>query len=240
MLTTYHKAFKACDIRGIYEEEIDLKFAYILGKAVGNYLLQKYETPSFLLTYDVRNQNPALVAHFLGGMKEQGTINITVAGMYSTPTLYYLAQEDFDLAVSVTASHNSREYVGMKFVDRQVELTPTDFLRQLFDDYYFDEEYTKTFPTIQPTATPFLHEKTQKLHDFLSTKWNEINKKYKFVVDFSNGAGVNFEKDFLAQLQGKHQILFLNDFPDGTFSAHESDTNVVDNYAQLVQAVQES
>jgi phosphomannomutase len=117
MLQNYLKAFKAYDIRGLYEQEIDVKFAFILGKAVGKHLIQKHEHPSFLLASDVRNQNTALISHFLGGMQTAGAIEVTIAalppkldsfpyGICSTPTLYYLAQYDVDLAVSVTASHN--------------------------------------------------------------------------------------------------------------------------------------
>ena len=115
MLEHYRKSFKAYDIRGIYGEEIDTKFAYILGKAVGNYLCEQYENPSFVLGCDVREQNTALISHFLGGMQEEGVKNITIAnlamegfayGVCSTPVLYYLVQNDFDLGVSVTASHN--------------------------------------------------------------------------------------------------------------------------------------
>lgn len=64
------------------------------------------------------------------GVKDITLANLPVEeypyGICSTPTLYYLAQYDFDLDDSVTASHNSGEYVGMKFVDRDVELFSTD------------------------------------------------------------------------------------------------------------------
>jgi phosphomannomutase len=67
-----------------------------------------------------------------------------------------------------------------------------------------------------------------------------LTKKYKFVVDFSTGAGVTFEQQFLQQLREKHDIIFINDYPDGTFSAHESDTSTNVNYTQLIQAVKKS
>jgi phosphomannomutase len=127
----------------------------------------------------------------------------------------------------------------MKFVDRNVELMPTTFLQELFEKEYFPEPYTQTFPLFVPADTAFVLEKTKKLTDFLLSKRNTLTKNYTFVVDFSNGAGVTFEKQFLQQLGDKHAITFINDFPDGTFSAHESDTSVNANYSQLVQTVQE-
>jgi len=65
MLEQYYKAFKAYDIRGVYGTEIDTTFCYVLGKAMGNYLLQRHHSPSFLLACDVRDQNPELISHFL-------------------------------------------------------------------------------------------------------------------------------------------------------------------------------
>lgn len=236
----YQKAFKAYDIRGIYGTEIDASFAYFLWKAVGKYLFTKYKQPSFLLAYDVRHQNAELISHFIGGMQEVGVNHITVAGMYSTPTLYYLAHNDFDLAVSITASHNPSEYVGMKFVDRNVELMPTAFLQELFNKEYSSDLPIISFSPVEDQFSILITEKITKLTDFLLSKWNMLTKKYKFVVDFSSGAGVSFEKDFFHQLVDKHQIIFINDQPDGTFSAHESDTSDEANYAQLVQKVQES
>jgi len=178
------------------------------------------------------------------GVKDITFANLPVKGypygICSTPTLYYLAQYDFDLAVSVTASHNSGEYVGMKFVDRNVELLSTEFLRQLFEDFYVEGTHTKSFPYVKIEHQRLIAEKLKKLTDFLMEKRGTLGKRYTFVVDFSNGAGITFEKQFFQQLADTHTIIFINDQPDGTFSAHESDTSVNKNYTQLVQKVQES
>jgi phosphomannomutase len=127
----------------------------------------------------------------------------------------------------------------MKFVERNVELMPTDFLKQLFEKEYFPEEYTQTFPLFLSSHPDFPSQKSKKLTEFLLEKRTTLSKKYTFVVDFSNGAGVTFEQQFLQQLSDTHDITFINATPDGTFSAHESDTSSEANYTQLVQAVKE-
>ena len=160
-------------------------------------------------------------------------------GICSTPTLYYLAQYDFDLAVAVTASHNPGGYVGMKFADRNVELVSPAFLQQLFKNFYFEEAYVKSFPLFVAEESTIVQEKMEKLTAFLMDKRKRLSKRYKFVVDFSNGAGVTFEKQFFQQLSDRHDIIFINDFPDGTFAAHESDTSEDSNYHQLSQAILE-
>jgi phosphomannomutase len=127
----------------------------------------------------------------------------------------------------------------MKFVDRNVELMPTELLRDLFEKAYFPEDYHHTFPLFVNNKQTLVQEKMKKLTTFLMSKRNTLTKQYTFVVDISSGAGVTFEKEFLEQLSPTHTIIFINDQPDGTFSAHESDTSVNDNYLQLVQKVKE-
>ncbi len=127
----------------------------------------------------------------------------------------------------------------MKFADRNVELISTDFLKQIFETFYFDDMYTKAFPLFDAKISDLLVKKTKKLTDFLLSKWNKLDHSYRFVVDFSSGAGVSFEQNFLKILSNKHTIISLNTTPDGTFSAHESDTSITSNYQQLVEKVKQ-
>ena len=250
-MVDYEKAFKAYDIRWIYGKEINKTFAYLLGKAIWSYLLSSFETPSFLLGGDVRNQNEEIISYFLWGMQEQGEIQITIAdflpqedsenypyGICSTSSLYFLWQHDFDLAVSITASHNPGEFVGMKFFDREVELLSTDFLKAIFYQQETPENLPE-FPVYLQTTSGILPQKKEQLFTFLNQKWSQLTKAYIFCIDFSNGAGVTVEKEFFDQLP-HHDISYINDIPDGTFSAHESDTSTSSNYQQLIQKVQES
>ena len=254
MLQNYYKAFKAYDIRAIYWEEINKKFAYILWKAIWEYMIKKYWKDSkFLIWCDVREANIDIINHFLHGMKELGFENISFAKftnenvdknkypywICSTSTLYYLWQNNFDLGVSITASHNTGEYVGMKFFDRNVELISTDDLKLMFEKYYFEWKYDIELKNNNIELGLDIKNKYQNFLDFLKNKRSKLSKKHNFVVDFSSGAGVTTEKDFFEIIRKNHNICYINDFPDGNFTAHESDTSHAENYSQLVQKVKE-
>lgn len=252
MLQNYYKAFKAYDIRGIYGSEIDKKFSCTLWKAIWAYMIKRYTKDARLLIWcDARDANIEIINHFLYGMKTSGFENFFFAkftnqqvdekeypyGICSTSMLYYLGQGVFDLGVSITASHNTGEYVGMKFFDKNVELISTDDLKEMFQRYYSEWPYDQEL-TNEHVELPYdIKSRYQERFDMLQQKWASLTKKHNFVVDFSNGAGLTVEKDFFEILKSRHSIFYLNDFPDGNFSAHESDTSHTENYTQVGEKV---
>lgn len=255
MLQNYNKAFKACDIRAIYWTEIDKKFSYIMWKAIWEYMIDHYWKNSKLLIWcDVREANIEIINHFLSGLKELWFENVYFAkftndtvsekkypyGVCSTSTLYYLWQGIFDLWVSITASHNTKEYVGMKFFDKNVELISSDELRAMFDKHYFEWKYDIDLENDNISLNLDLKNRYQEFLRFLKEKRDKLNNKYNFIVDFSNGSWVTTEKEFFDIIKKNHNISYINNFPDGNFTAHDSDTSNADNYLQLVEKVKSS
>jgi len=258
MLKKYLNCFKAYDIRGISTEEIDEKFMYIMGKWMGKYLIETYgENIKMLIGCDVREINTKYLPHFLEGLLEEWIHNIAFSQCFwnlsdkeiekypywicSTGTTYFLWQNDFDIGLEMTASHNPKEYMWMKFFDKEVKLLPSSLLKEQFEKAYFEEDY-KSNNNIEINTNfeqTLVQNKLQKLMNFLQEKYQKINKKYKIIVDFSTWAGITFEKSFFKTLQTKHEIIFINDYADWTFSAHESDTSDTKNYVQLVEKVKE-
>jgi phosphomannomutase len=108
----------------------------------------------------------------------------------------------------------------------------------------FEKEYTepKNLPldkiNIQQVSQNII-DKKDKLIQTLLQKREKIEEKYHFIVDFSNGAGVSIEKEFFEKLKNLgNQIDYLNDTPDGNFSAHLSETQDAKNYEQLIHEIQ--
>lgn len=158
--------------------------------------------------------------------------------------LYYLTQDDFDLGVCFTASHNPPSDVGMKFCDKNVALLSTDMLREMFKKEYeesnFELDEIHQEQVLRHTQDDVLKVKVNKLYEMLNDKRSGLKKRHHFVVDFSNGSAVSIEKKFFKDhLSKTHSIDFINDFPDGNFSAHLSETQEYENYEQLILAVQE-
>lgn len=255
MLDTYKLAFKAYDIRWIYGQEIDERFCYIMWKAIGKHMLKEFwKKWKMLIWSDVRDPNPLLINIFEAWMKDSWFDNVTYAvfrwkkvsdekypyWICSTSALYYLWHNDFDLCLSVTASHNPAEYVGMKFFYRNMELLSTDFLWNIFQ-----KDYTKEVRIPQLSFNPndlpkSLKEKQIDMYHFLLKKWNTLKQKHMFVTDFSSGAWVTVEKQFFQEkLAGKQDVLIMNDIPDGKFSNHLSDTQDIHNYAWVIRRIEE-
>lgn len=256
MLEQYLKCFKACDIRWIATQEIDEKFMYLMGKWMGSYFKKTHwENMKILIGCDVREANTKYLPHFLKGLNEEGIINIAFSKcvwnlteeeikkypywICSTGSTYFLWQNDFDIGIEMTASHNPKEYIWMKFFDKEVNLLETSILKEQFENVYFEWEYKYNNDIKIDTEyeQDLIQKKLQNLLQFLQEKYQKINKKYKIVVDFSTWSGITVEKTFLKTLQTRHEIIFINDYADWTFSAHESDTSEIKNYTQLVEKV---
>jgi phosphomannomutase len=108
------KVFKAYDIRGIHPTELDEDGAYRIGRAY----VEQFEPRSIAVGRDMRLAAPAMSAALIDGAADGGA-DVLDLGMVGTEMLYYAVGElGLDGGVCVTASHNPKEYTGMKIVRR--------------------------------------------------------------------------------------------------------------------------
>ena len=104
------KAFHAYDIRGIYNEDFNKEDAY----KVGFFLPQLLKTNKIIVGRDVRISSPEIFKFLSKGINDAGA-DVYNIGLSTTPMVYYLtAKHDFDASVMITASHNAKQYNGMK------------------------------------------------------------------------------------------------------------------------------
>src|SRR5579884_3127712 len=109
------KLFKAYDIRGIYGEDLTEDVAYKIGRAAAQYL----KVPEIAVGRDMRVSSPQLTAALIRGISDQG-VNAVDLGMVTTDALYFaVGKFNYPAGVMVTASHNPKEYNGMKFCRAQ-------------------------------------------------------------------------------------------------------------------------
>jgi phosphomannomutase len=107
--------FKAYDIRGIYGDDLDERIGRDVGRAFVSYLQAK----RIAVGRDMRVSSPALAAAFIEGARRQGA-EIVDYGLIATDMLYFaVARDGHDGGVQITASHNPKEYNGMKLVRRE-------------------------------------------------------------------------------------------------------------------------
>src|SRR5438309_2359208 len=107
--------FKAYDVRGIYPGEVNEEAARAIGTAFVTYLSAK----RIAVGRDMRLSSPALAAAFIEGATAQGA-DVVDYGMIPTDTLYFaVARDEHDGGVQITASHNPKQYNGMKLVRKE-------------------------------------------------------------------------------------------------------------------------
>ncbi len=108
------KVFKAYDVRGIYPTELDEDGAYAIGRAY----VQQFEPRRLAVGRDMRVSAPAMARAVIDGAADGGA-DVLDIGMVGTEMLYFAVGElRLEGGVCVTASHNPKEYTGMKIVRR--------------------------------------------------------------------------------------------------------------------------
>jgi len=108
------KVFKAYDVRGIYPAELDEDGAYAIGRAY----VEQFEPKRIAVGRDMRLSGPAMQAAVMRGAADAGA-EVLDLGLVGTEMVYFaVGALGLDGGIAVTASHNPKEYTGMKIVRR--------------------------------------------------------------------------------------------------------------------------
>ncbi|MBE6073980.1 MAG: phosphomannomutase [Selenomonas ruminantium] len=109
------KAFGAYDIRGIYPETINEEIAY----RIGRFFPMLFAAKRVVVGHDIRLSGPSIKKALIQGLVESGC-NVIDIGQCGTEMIYFATFHlKLDGGVMITASHNPREYNGMKFVRQE-------------------------------------------------------------------------------------------------------------------------
>jgi len=104
--------FKAYDVRGRMPDELNEDIAYSIGRAFAEFLKPK----TIVVGYDIRLTSKQMCDKVVEGLRDAGT-NVLNIGMCGTEEVYFATSHlNVDGGICVTASHNPKDYNGMKFV----------------------------------------------------------------------------------------------------------------------------
>ena len=220
------QAFHAYDIRGIYNKDFNNEDAY----KIGFFLPLLMKTTKILVGRDVRISSPEIYSALSNGIMDAGA-DVFNAGLSTTPMVYFLtAKFNFDASVMITASHNGKEYNGMK-VSRTNAL-PVGYangLNELEALIKTDIHITETRGKEIDFDKHSVYE--EFLHQYVSDKFKTLN----ITIDVSNGmAGL-----FVKKLMG-NQPHYLFEELDGSFPNHEANPLDPKNVVDLQKAVLEN
>jgi phosphomannomutase len=221
-MTIDPKIFKSYDIRAIYPTEIDEEKTAQIIKAIYKFFLGKInkDQPDIVLAYDMRLSGPSLFAVAKKTLVEMGA-NVIDCGQLSTPSFYFAVfHYGYDCGIQITASHNPKEYNGMKFV-----LGSPKGLIKIGKPTGMDEvkQLAMTDITINPTTPGTITEKSGILEDevkvTLDLLKNPIIKKFKIVADPGNAMGAQYIDALFDKVPA--DLIRMNFELDGNFPVHE-------------------
>jgi phosphomannomutase len=106
--------FKAYDVRGIYPTQLDENGAYAIGRAY----VEQFEPRQIAVGRDMRLAAPAIAKATIEGAADAGA-DVLDLGLVGTEMVYLaVGDQGLDGGIMVTASHNPKEWIGMKIVRR--------------------------------------------------------------------------------------------------------------------------
>ena len=221
-------AFHAYDIRGIYGVDFDKTTAY----KVGYFLPQLLKADKVLVGRDCRLSGQEIHDALLQGITDAGA-DVDDIGLSSTPLVYFgTANYGYKASVQITASHNPREYNGMK-VSRENAL-PVGLDTGLGQIKAWIDEGRPTPKAAKPGVVKEIDIKPDYIAFLRKYKGDYSNLKIAF--DLSNGMSCLFAKEIY---KGENAE-FLFDTMDGSFPNHEPNPLVPKNVEPLRELVAKS
>jgi phosphomannomutase len=116
------QVFRAYDIRGIYPDQIDEEAYYRIAKAY----VYLFKPASMVVGMDARLSSPPLKASLIEGFLDAG-VDVIDIGQITTDMLYFaVGAYNYSGGVVVSASHNPKEYNGMKMVREKAAAISSD------------------------------------------------------------------------------------------------------------------
>lgn len=111
--------FKAYDVRGKYPKELNEKIA----EKIAGVLAKHFKKGEIVVGHDARLSSPKIYKAVLRAVaRENPKIDVVKVGLISTPLLYFLVNRiGATGGIMVTASHNPKEYNGLKVVGKNAE-----------------------------------------------------------------------------------------------------------------------
>lgn len=235
--------FRSYDIRGIADRDINDEHALLMGKGFGTYVRTVLGGDKVAVGRDCRLSGKRIEKAFIEGLIAAGC-SVRNFGQITSPMVYFAScVYDVDAAVSITASHNPKEYNGFKFVsknahsicDAELQTILKIIQNEAFASHPLPQKNAILKFTANSTSAHNLRENI--FSDYLSkiTTQIRLERPLKIVVDAGNGATGDFCKVFFETLGCEVITLFCE--PDGNFPNHEANPEELENMKDLIAEV---
>jgi phosphomannomutase len=221
------KVFKAYDVRGIYPDELDEAGAEAIGRAY----VEQFEPKKIAVGRDMRLSSESMQAAVMRGAASAGC-DVLDLGLVGTEMVYFAVGElGLDGGIAVTASHNPKQYTGMKIVRRGA--LPVGGDSGLLD--------VRDRAAAEPAAQPDRAPGTIEPHDIWPAYVDRVMsfvdvstiRPLRVVVDAANGMGGVMLPPVLERLPQIETVRCYFE-PDGSFPNHEPNPLLPENREFIV------
>lgn len=224
----FAKAFKPADIRGIYPTELNEEVAYRIARA----FVARYAISSVVLGRDMRVSSPSLHQAIISGITDQGA-DVCDIGLVDTPAIYYASGRYDSYGIMITASHNPKEYNGIKLVKPgAIPLTEDDGLgdiRTMVTENAFSS-HAKGSVSKKDIFSEYTTYIQQLVHI-------QSSRKIRVVVDAGNGMATSLAPILKNEPSLTMIPLFFK--LDGTFPNRGSNPTVEKNIGPIIAKIRE-
>ena len=205
-------AFKAYDVRGLYPEEVNEELAYRVGKI----LVHKLNAKKIVVGYDIRLSGPTMLKTLAEGITDAGAQVVNI-GQCGTEMVYFATYHtQADGGVMITASHNPKEYNGMKLVREGARPISADTGLKEIGKLATSADFPRVLDTGvtkgKISNLDIMPAYIEKLLSFVDVK---KLKPMKLVVNPGNGGAGPIFKELAKYLP--FEYVMLNGKPDGNF-----------------------
>jgi phosphomannomutase len=222
--------FKAYDIRGIYPEQINGDVARQIGAGFVDYL----NAARIAVGRDIRLSSPEIATGFIRGAASRGCEVVDI-GVVGTDMLYYaVARHDYDGGAIITASHNPKEWNGMKLVRRGAFALSGDAGIKEIKEWVLSGRYLEKPEETGPTLSMRNVVDAYAEHCLGFIDRRRI-PSIKVVLDTGNGMGAVGAAAIFPRLRLDLVTMYFQ--LDGTFPNHPADPLIEENRREIMERV---
>lgn len=225
--------FKAYDIRGKLDSEINEKFA----KKVGQAFATSIKPSKVVVGADVRLTSDKLKNSLASGLVQQG-VDVLDIGLAGTEEIYFATSHlNLDGGIEVTASHNPMDYNGMKLVRENSKPIGAQTGLKEIENLVRANQFAKSQDVGALTKTSLRDEYIKHLLTYINF---ENIKPLKIVVNSGNGTAgptVDALESAFKKAKVPVELVKIHHEPDGTFPNGIPNPMIVANQKSTSDAV---
>jgi len=224
------KVFKAYDVRGLYPGELDEAGAEAIGRAY----VEQFEPRRIAVGRDMRLSSAGMQEALMRGAAAAGA-DVLDLGLVGTEMVYFaVGSLGLEGGAMVTASHNPKQYTGMKLVRRgALPVGGESVLLDVRDRALSEQDTTGSSYRTGPSGTVEAYDIWPAYVDrVLSFVDVAAIKPLRVVIDAANGMAGTMLPPVLERLPVETVRCFFE--PDGSFPNHEPNPLLPENREFIV------